>query len=193
MSGVYQLYKKLLRDSSLWKSYIRMEEDGSIEYADSSCVFGEFNSIRYFRFVVLIGLVGQFVHFVKRVLSNVQYDKGGQLLFNLVGTRETILADFSHEQGADDKCWRDPFARDEWGLSRSESLFDLKCQDPNIQLTYRLVLADVVENTIKEIMNDVASRCGLGYNHQTKPRCYNYNTDIFLWKQFAASRTNNCS
>ena len=183
------LYDEVGRDRSLWKGYVRLERDGSLEYATSLCVFGEFDGVRHFRYVLLIGLIGQFVHLAKRVLANSQYNKGGRLLVNLVGTRDTVLTHFSREPGENQERWSS-FENDAWG--ERGYLLNLKCHDPNIQVDCRLVLDNIDEVTTKTIMDEAASQLGLAYNHQSNPRCYNYNTDIFPWGLFTRFKREQC-
>jgi hypothetical protein len=184
------MYDDVWRDRSFWKSYIKLEKDGSLEYASSHCIFGEFDGLRHFRYVLLVGLVGQFVSFVRRVLANAQYKKGGRLLVNLVGTRDTILTHFSTHPGENQKAWRTPEGNQ--GFGETGQLLELRCHEPNIQLEYRLVVGDVDETATKVIMDEVANQLGLAYNHQSEPRCYDYGTSNSPWRQFAILKRNNC-
>ncbi|MEW6212404.1 MAG: hypothetical protein AB1631_29025, partial [Acidobacteriota bacterium] len=177
-------------DRDFLKHYLRLEKDGSLEYADSPCVFGEFDGLRHFRYLLLIGTVGQFIYLAKNILTNAGYNKGGRLLINLVGTKDSILTHFSTEPGENNQRWLDPFGNDIYG--RSGHLLGLKCHDPNIQLSYRLVVESISEEIAKAIMFDAASQLGLAFNHQSKPRCFNYQADIFPWQQFRNLKMSNC-
>ncbi len=104
---------------------------------------------------------------------------------NLVGTRDTILAQFSEEPGEGGQRWvqplYDPFGR---GLPLRTAE---KCHDPNLQMEYKLVIGNLTETSSRDIIVDIAHRLGLAYNHQSSPRCFNYKTDIFPWKQYLRS------
>lgn len=172
------LYETLPRDSNQWKRYLRIDQDGNIEYAHGYNVFVEWDGVRYFSYVQIIGAIWQFLHFAKHFLSNAGYDMGVQLLVNLVGTRGTFLKDFAKGHGEDGKTWREP---------RGPEL-RLKCHDPNLQLRYKSVLRTMDRAESEELILDVATKLGLAYNHQSAPRCFNYNTDVFPWNQYFAGQ-----
>jgi hypothetical protein len=177
------LYETLPRDSNQWKRYLRIDQDGNIEYAHGYNVFVEWDGVRFFRYVQVIGAIWQFVHFAKHLLSNAGYDMGVQLLVNLVGTRDTFLIDFAKGHGEDGKIWREPHDQTVW-----EPQLHLKCHDPHLQLRYSFALRTMDRTESEELILDVATKLGLAYNHQSAPRCFNYHTDVFPWSQYFAGQ-----
>jgi hypothetical protein len=178
------LYNQSLITPTFWTSYLRFDERGNIEYACTGSLFAEDQNkgARFFRYVQLIGTIWQFLFWGKNFLASAGYASGIRLLVNLVGTRGTILAQFSHEPGKDDQIWRDPLY-DEYGISSGvhESVM---CQDLNLQFEYQLVIGNLSEASLHELVTAIARRLGLAYNHRPPPRCFNYNTNIFPWRQY---------
>jgi hypothetical protein len=174
-------------DSKLWDRYLRIDKKGNIEYADSSRrIFGEYDGIRYFAYVQAIGTIWQFMFLVRNLLAKAGYAAGVRVLVNFVGTRGSILADFSGEAGKGGKKWLSPFKSDEIG--RRLNLSELTCSDPNLQLQYNLVIGNLNEAESRKIIEDVACQLGQAYNHQGSLRCFNYNTDVFPWQQYFQGR-----
>ena len=171
-----------LGNTESWGRYLRIAETGNIEYADTRYTFCEYKGIRCFGYVQVIGRIWQFMFLAKHLLLNAGYGAGVRLLVNLVGTRDTILTDFSDEKGEGDSRWRKPF---EWD---GEQMLKLKCPHPNLQMEYKVVIATLSEPNSRAITNDVARKLGLAYNHQSSPRCFNYKTDIFPWQQYLNGR-----
>jgi hypothetical protein len=176
------LFSNLDYDNVLWGRYLRVDETGNTEYADTKYAFCENKGTRCFGYVQIIGEIWQFMFLSKHLLAKVNYRSGARLLINLVGTRDTILANFSQEDGKNASIWSDPFGHG------SSSLLDLKCRHLNLQMQYQLVIGDLGEQNSREIINNVARKLGLAYNHQSSPRCYNFDTDIFPWSQYLGRR-----
>lgn len=174
-------------NSDFWGHYLRFDETGNIEYAHTQRVFGEEEdkNARFFCYVRLIGITWQFIFWAKNLLISAGYTAGARLLVNLVGTRDTILAQFSDEPGEGGQKWvqplYDPLGR---GMTLRTSV---KCHDPNLQMEYKLVIGNVTEASSRDVILDISRRLGLAYNHQSSPRCFNYNTDIFPWNQYFRS------
>lgn len=172
------LYANLDYDSPFWSRYLRLDELGDVEYADTKYAFIEREGVRCFRYVQIIGMTWQFMFLVKHLLTSAGYRLGIRLLVNLVGTRDTILVDFSEEAGKNASQWRQPFREGRDGL------LNLSCPHPNLQMEYQLVIGDLSDQNSREIINDLTRKLGLAYNHQSSPRCFNYDTDIFPWQQY---------
>lgn len=180
------LFDKLSYESDYWARYVRIDKGGNIEFCESVYSFFSRKDIQAFRYVQVIGMVWQLLFFGKFILSEYGYERGVRLLANLVGTKDTILADFATERGDGNQKWRELGRSDR--LGRGEGLLRLKCPDPNLQMEYRLVPATLDEASSRQIIDDVARQLGLAYNHQSEPRCYNYGTDIFPWPSFFNNR-----
>lgn len=164
----------------LWGNYLRVDKNGNIEYADSNSTFADYDGVRHFAYVRTIGLIWQFMFLTKDILTNVGYRGGVRLLVNLVGTRDTILSDFSQAPGENQTKWITPFDQ---GRLSGEGL-GLKCPTPNLQLEYKLIIDDMGEENSFEIIHDISRQLGLAYNHKSPPRCFNYNTRDFPWTQY---------
>jgi hypothetical protein len=185
------LFKLMPEDTpskaAFWECYLRLNENGNIEYADSNRnVFGEYNGVRYFQYVQIIGTIWQFMFLAKKILTDAGYSAGARLLVNLVGTRDSILIDFSREPGEGNQKWLDAFRSDEFG--RTSNISNQMCSDPNLQLKYNLVMGNLNEEQSQKTIKDIARQLGLAYNHQSSPRCFNCNTDIFPWRQYFNGR-----
>lgn len=176
-------YDPYRNESELWERYVWFDKDGNLEYADSSgLVFHDFNGQRWFNYAQIVGLFWQFVHFGSKALLECKYMGGVRLLVNLVGTRDTILVDFSQEAGKDNKHWLDPTSRD--SFFDGEHLKGLTCTERNIQVEYKFVASSMKEPEGFKMVKDFAAKLGRAYNHDSSPRCFNYETDTFPWKQF---------
>jgi hypothetical protein len=166
----------------LWTRYLRLDNKGNIEYATSDAnVFAEFDEIRRFGYVEIIGIGWQFLFLAKRLITDARYMGGARITMNLVGTRDTILGDFAREPGEGAKKWPEPVI---WPPQRDRSWRDKKCSNRNLQMKYDAVVGNLDEDEARKVINDVAKKLGLAYNHQTSPRCFNYNTDVFPWNQY---------
>ena len=176
------LFDRLGYDSQYWGRYIRIDKSGSLEFCDSLLSYFSYKDMHAFRYVQIIGMVWQFLFFAKLMLGEYGYGLGARLLVNLVGTRDTILADFASAPGSGNKKWLEPGGRDM--LDRGESLLNLKCPDMNLQVEFGFVPADLDEASSRLIIDSVARQLGLAYNHQSEPRCYKLGTDVFPWQQF---------
>ena len=104
-----------------WRSRVlRMDAGANIEYADSAIVtqssgqrVGIAKPIRVFAYVQMIGRIWQFLFYAHDLLESVGYNGDGRLVVSLVGTRGTILGDFSRVVSADTGGkWLNPFATD---------------------------------------------------------------------------------
>src|SRR3990170_1525736 len=172
--------------SDLWANFVRITRDGNMEYCDSFHTYFAYQDMRAFRYVQIIGMVWQYIFFVHDTLAAIGYNGGGTLLFNLVGARDTILADFATDPGPDGRKWIEP--GDRGILNQGEGLLNLKCPDPNLQLTYSLAVGTIDEVSARAIIDDLAEQLGLAYNHQTAPRCFIHGTDQFPWDRYFAKR-----
>jgi len=117
--------------------------------------------------------------FAQEVLTEAGNTGGVRFLVNLVGTRDTILEKFAKVPGEGGRRWECPA-----DSSFSTALLKLKCPTPNLQLEYKFVVGMLNLESAREIVDDVAVQLGLAYNHQSAPRCFNYRTNEFPWKQY---------
>lgn len=162
-----------------WAQYLRITKAGNLEYVNCGCVFWEHSGVRRFDYVEVIGLTWQFMFLAQDVLTNADYSGGVRLLVNLVGTRDSILEGFSKEDGEDNRRWANP----EDGRYYGE-LNSLTCPDANLQIEYKMVIGTLDESQSFEVIKDLARQLGLAYNHNSSPRCFNYNTEVFPWAQY---------
>lgn len=174
------LYNELKNQSNYWSKYIRIEKSGSLELCDAYNSFFSHQTIRAFRYVQIIGIVWQFLFFAKSILKKNNYNGSARLLVNLIGTKETSLADFAKGKGKDDKYWVEAGGYGGWRFDGNSN----KCSDSNLQMKYEFILGNINELASKKIIENVAETLGLAYNHQSEPRCFVYGTDTFPWNQF---------
>jgi hypothetical protein len=166
--------------------YLKVDIRGNIEYVDTYSVFAEYQEIRCFHYVQMVGFIWQFIFLIKQLYENYKYNDGIRLLINVVGTRDTILDDFSQGPGSDGKTkWRQPFERD---FGRELYGLDFKCLNPNIQMDYLFFPKNMAFTESKELISGMVERFSLAYNHQSEPRCFSFKTDIFPWEQFLRHR-----
>jgi hypothetical protein len=181
------LFNNLYQDNSLWGSYIRIDKGGNVERTDTKYTFLELDGTRCFSYVQIIGFIWQSLFFTRYVLRNNGYRSGVKLCINLVGTRDSILVDFSKEPGENNMVWTSPFDR---GIFfDSGDFIKQRCPDPNLQMDSQFVADNLDEINSFEIIKSVANNLSLAYNHQSSPRCFNFNTEIFPWKQYFNQRS----
>jgi hypothetical protein len=177
------LYNETLGNNEFWANYLRLNKAGNIEYADDAFSFWQYDDVRCFCNVEVVGLACQFLFLTKAILIEAGFAGGVRFLFNLVGTRDTILSNFSGESADNGQRWSQPFSST-GSLSLYGNLSDLQCQAPNLQMEYKLTLHDLTEDKSFEVIKSIAQQLALAYNHQTAPRCFNYNSETFPWKQY---------
>lgn len=175
------------QEKEFWKRFLRIERDGCMEYCDCHKTAGLVvleqgnTGIPMFTYVQTIGVVWTFLFAVKRILSMSDYHGGIRFTVNLVGAKDTVLTQFAAKPGEQGSSWRQPLSA---GTIQEGSLQNWKCHDPNIQISFKFILASLGEPEAKKLIIHCAEQIGLAYNHKSKPRCFNYGTDIFPWEQF---------
>ena len=174
------------QEKQYWKRFLRIERNGSMEYCDchktAGLVFMNNTEpgIRTFMYVQLISIVWTFLYTAKRILDAANYQGGIRYLINLVGAKDTLLAQFSEHPGEGGRTWKQPLHMD---ALLGGSLRDWTCHDANVQISFKLVLASLGEAEAKKLIVECADQMGLAYNHKSKPRCFNHGTEIFPWEQ----------
>jgi hypothetical protein len=175
-----------------WKRYVRIERNGAIEYCEYDGIarvvaIKEDDTDPYyvFLYVQLIGTVWTFLQAVKQLLGSAGYSAGVKYGVNLIGTKDSILADFAHTVGKDNKKWVQPF---EPGFFAGDiDLSRLRCRDENLQFPFRVVLGTLSDSELKKITSDCADQLGLAFNHQSEPRCFTYGMGEYPWREYRAS------
>lgn len=119
----------------------------------------------------------------KHVLSSIGYSGGVRYSVNLVGTKESILADFADGTDSKNQHWRQPFNTEDEMFGRSYD--HARCQDPHLQIPFDLTLSALGDKELTKIAFECAERLGLAYNHQSAPRCFPPGSGEFPWRQFA--------
>lgn len=179
-------YRPFHQEHDLWEAYLRIDQAGNIEYAESYDLFSEFQGYRAFKYVSLVGLCWQFQFLVRDVLQSNAYESGVRLTVSLVGTRDSILTEFSTIAGTNRQQWLQPFRSGY--LDQGEGLLGLTCPNPNLQMSYSFSIASLDEDSSREIAHNIATQLSLAYNHQSQPRCFNHGTSEFPWNQYLHSR-----
>jgi len=171
-----------------WERYVRVERTGAIEYCEfdrvARFVFlkeGDSNPYHVYFYVQLIGTIWTFLQSVKQILGSAGYSAGAKYWVNLVGAKDSMLADFAHTVGKDNKKWAQPF---EPGYLGNLDQSKLRCRDANLQLQFRVVLGSLSDSELAKIIGDCADQLGLAFNHQSEPRCFAFGTQDFPWREF---------
>jgi hypothetical protein len=170
-----------------WGKYFVLNKEGNIEYAVADRpLFYTRKTQGCFSYVQVVGTVWRFLFFAKYILESVGYLSGALLTVNLVGTKGTILDDFSNIPGENNQRWRQPLSPDFFFYSDNPTgpKHPLECSEQNLQVRLPIIIGSMNEDSVKEVVVELAEQLGLAYNHQSSPRCFNYNTDIFPWEQF---------
>jgi hypothetical protein len=177
---------------AFWNRYLRIDRGGALEYCDYAGIArrvrlqaNDEKSYSVFLYVQLIGTIWTFLYAAKSVLGGAGYTAGVRFTVNLIGTKDSILADFAATPGKNGG-WADPFDRGLFGVG--DKLTKWRCQDTNLQFSFRVVLGSFTDADAKTIICDCAEQLGLAYNHQSPPRCFTYGTDEFPWPEFHAGR-----
>jgi hypothetical protein len=176
-----------------WERFVRIERTGAIEFCDYDRVTrlvtlkqDDTEPYRVFLYVQLIGTIWTFLYAAKDMLASGGYSAGVKYLVNLVGTKDSILADFAHSTGKENKKWAQPFEPGFFG--NGMDLSKLRCRDANLQFPFRVVLGSLRGAEAKKIISECADQLGPAFNHQSQPRCFAYGTDEFPWREYHASR-----
>lgn len=174
-----------------WKRFFRIDRRGAIEHCEfgaAAAIYfaGRTNDnpgtpVRVFLYVQIIGLLWRFLFTVKRTLRLAGYEAGVRVLVNLIGARDSLLVNFSRETGVDNQRWREPFDMD---ALCGNSLQDWKCRDAHFQAEFLCSLASLGAAESKKLIVKCAHQLGLAYNHKSLPRCFNFGTEVFPWRQF---------
>jgi hypothetical protein len=138
-----------------WKRFVRIDRSGAIEYCDYDRVArlvrlkpDDTKSYYVFLYVQLIGTIWTFLSAAKRILEGAGYSAGVRYLVNLIGTKDSILADFAHGEGKDHQKWAQPFEPGHWGVN--DSISKWRCRDENLQFPFQVVLASLDEAELKK-------------------------------------------
>jgi len=174
-----------LHDTQYWGRYLKIERSGNMEYADAKSVFFEYKGFRIFKFTQLMGITWQLLFLAKSLLMECGYRSGIRLTFCLVGTRDTILANFSQEVGKANNRWRDPLI-ESFGLSDISDC--MKCTDQNLKVCHDLVISRINYEETAKVIKSIAQNVELAYNHQEAPRCFNVDTDVFPWNGYLSDQ-----
>jgi hypothetical protein len=68
--------------------YLRIDNAGNIEYVDTNCVFAIYVDLRQFDYILIVGMVWQFMFFAQGLLAEAGYTGAVRYLVNLVGTQK---------------------------------------------------------------------------------------------------------
>ncbi len=174
-----------------WKRYLRIERNGAIEYCDYDRIArlvrlkpNDTKSYYAFLYVQLIGTIWTFLSAAKWILEGAGYSAGVRYFVNLVGTKDSILADFAHGEGKDDKKWLQPFEPGSWGWVSGDPLSKWRSRDENLQFQFQVVLGSLGEAELKKIICECGDQLGLAFNHQSQPRCFPIGSDEFPWHEY---------
>jgi hypothetical protein len=151
--------------------FIRIRPSGHIEVGCTYPLFCKHDSARCFTFVTLIGYLWQMIYLSRAIYRDTGFYGETAVLVNLVGTSGTRLADFA-------RGWASPFSP-EYSTLREQGI----CYDLNIQIERRLPLADASDDEIEATIREIARDLGAYYG-QDRPRCFDYHTDEFPYREY---------
>ncbi|HVS52518.1 MAG TPA: caspase family protein [Opitutaceae bacterium] len=168
-----------------WKRFLRIEEDGTIEFADCYQVVKQLHSrteqpgARVWLYVQLIGFVWSVLYVFKAAYAEMGYARGVRLSVNLIGTKDSYLVDFANGEGVDKKRWLDPLSGMGGEFGRTQ------CNDANLPMAFQVALANMNDAETRQIIEGIAGKIGRAFNHQSDPRCFNYGTRVFPWNEYS--------
>jgi hypothetical protein len=166
------------RDAEDISHFMRIRPSGHIEVGCTYPLFYQRDGVRFFGFVTLIGYLWQMVYLSRAIYRDASFHGETAFLVNLVGTKRTRLADFARSRRGG---WASPFSPEYWLILTSPE--QEMCHDPNIQIEQGLPLADASDDDIETMIRDIARYLGAYYG-QERPRCFDYHTDEFPWRDY---------
>jgi hypothetical protein len=171
-------------DVESWKRLLRIQDDGTIEFADCYHVVRQLHSrteqpgARVWLYVQLIGYIWSVLYVLKAAYAEMGYARGIRLSVNMVGTQNSYLVDFAQGEGLEKKRWADPLSGMSNGFGRTQ------CNDLNLHMPFHVALANMSDAEIQRIIEGIAAKVGRAFNHQSEPRCFNYGTRVFPWGEY---------
>src|SRR5207248_6897947 len=125
-----------------------------------------------FLYVQLVGTISIFLMAAKDVLRSAGYTAGIKYSVNVIGTENSVLADFAHGEGTlqekQNQRWLQPFEAGEWRIG--DSLSKWRCRDENLQFPFRVVLDSLNEPELKQITCECGNQLSLPYNDHSHRR-----------------------
>lgn len=167
-----------------WKRFLRIEEDGTLEFADCHHVVRQLDSrsgepgARIWLYVQLIGFIWSILYLFKAAYAEMGYAHGIRITVNLIGTKQTYLLDFAEGKGLEDKKWLNPLNGMGSGIGR------IVCNDANLLMPFQIPVSNLNEAEVKRIIVEIAMKLGRAFNHQSEPRCFNYGTRDYPWNEY---------
>ena len=161
--------------------FLRILPSGHIEFAGTYPMFFEREGVRCFSFVSIIGTLWQLLYFSKAIYNEVGYTGDVNILLNLIGTKNSRLADFAgdpHRGG-----WRSPF--DPSYIQQNEDYY----HDENIQIQRNIIFTQATDEEIGKIITDFAYELG-SYYGQDEPRCFHPKTSEFPVREYMQKNVN---
>lgn len=178
----------LQKQAILALEYIRVNDDGGIEYAEGTYstrnVKGRHFQGRIFDFIGIVGTCWKFVYLASLVYSRFDYAGRFQLLVNLRNTQGTALGNFA----------RDPHNKQEWQTRLNPPFFlDVEnsswgiADDSNLQFSYNIQVGMALENpsVFVELITHLSRSVVRSFNYKTGDRHFVPNTEEFPWRQFS--------
>ncbi len=195
----YMVEKRATRRDQIWfrsprqrnpektfqaSQYLRFSEDGGIEFADGYMANYPSKTRDVFNFVYILGRLIMFINLATYTYTAIGYKTEFQLLINLIGTKNTILASFADDDRGTTR-WRSPISDpiDEAIFSESQQG---EAIEPNLQFAYDInaqALFDDPDLSF-DIMVDLSRKLQRSYNYSYEPRHYIPDSDEFPWRQY---------
>ena len=149
--------------------FYRVLPSGHIEFACTYPLFYEREDIRFFSFVNLIGHFWQLLYLSKAIYADAGCADEISILVNLIGTENSILADFAKSKSGG---WLSPFDPMSFGLDNEH------CRDRNIQIKRNISLEQATDDEIESFVRNIAQELA-AYYAQDQARCFDFHTQEF--------------
>lgn len=159
-----------VEDSSIIQ-FFRVCATGHIEFGATYPLFFENNGARLYLFVRLVGYFWQMTYLARAIYNDAGCRADIRVLANLVGTKDTVLAEYTEGWLPAFHPFRSPF----------EEL--VPATDPNIQVSRTVSLVDASPERIEQLVREVATDIGQYYGQDT-PRCFERQTGAFPVQQY---------
>lgn len=145
-------------DQSLIEAFLLIRGDGIFEAGNGRNVYSIYDEGSVFQFIQIVGLLWQFLVFIKDFYrANIPGKNLDTLIIlNMRGIKEALLGDLA-------EGWRDPL----WPPYDS---FRPKCPDKHLQIR-RMISMETLENGIPDVLRWFATRIDNAWG-QFEPRCY---------------------
>jgi GR25 family glycosyltransferase involved in LPS biosynthesis len=167
------------------RKFLRLTEEGAIEYAVGFPAVYPLDSIMCFNFIYLIGTTWKYMNLIAFLYKELGYEGAFQLIVNLKGTEGTAIAVFAkhkNERGG----WLGRFDGEAFNRMGYITRGDGIAIDSNLQFTYQIKpkIADQTNQVAEALINDLSKRLQYIYKYEYADRHYIPDSKEFPWRQY---------